>query len=87
MNTETLKTIMKSQIHKPAFAYVNSESAFVAEKLTNAGEFQLAKEYWNWHCGSTKNPVWLDDEIRNLESQLESISRKQTIPSWGYSGT
>ena len=78
---------MKAQVAKPARAVVNHEAAFVAQTLRNAGEVELAKKYWSWHCSSwEKNPIF-GEEVQELQRQLKAIDSGVTMPAWGTYGT
>ena len=74
---EILKNALKEQIAKPCKAIVNSESAFVQDKLFKAGQSVLASSYWKWVCSglnNTYNPGF-DLEIVELQNQLNQIDR------------
>lgn len=77
---------MKAQIAKPTRAVVNSESAFVKDRLNKLGEYELAKSYWNWVCMNRTKPVF-GDEVMALQDQLNVIDKQSTMPSWGTYGT
>lgn len=73
------------QLEKPTRACVNSESAFVAERIRNAGHIELSKQYWNFVCGG-KNPGF-NDEVQKNAKKLKDIDRGFTMPEWGTYGT
>ena len=80
------------QLLKPARACVNSECAFVQEKIYNAGHPELAKEYWSWVCsGPERNPAKAVEkfgvECYEQYIQLREIDKGFTMPEWGYKGT
>lgn len=77
---------MKAQIAKPTRAVVNSESAFVKDRLNKLGEYELAKSYWNWVCMNSSNAIF-GDEVMNLQDQLDAIDKQSIMPSWGTYGT
>lgn len=78
MDIGILKSVLKEQIAKPCKAIVNSESAFVQDKLLKAGQPDLASAYWKWVCtglNAANNPGF-DEEIVELQNQLNQIDRK-----------
>ena len=76
MDTKLLKSVLKEQIANPCKAIVNSESAFVKDKLIKAGHDNLANAYWKWVCmGKAYNPGFNTD-IVELQNQLNQIDRK-----------
>lgn len=78
---------MKAQVAMPTRAVVNSESAFVADRLNKLGEYELAKKYWSWVCSYwEKNPIF-GEEVTALQHQLNAIDKQSTMPSWGTYGT
>ena len=86
-NLAVLISAMKAQVAKPNRAIVNSECAFVKDRLYDANEPQLAKEYWNWTCGDWKNNPKYGPEVQELQTQLRAIDAQSTMPSWGTYGT
>jgi hypothetical protein len=76
----------EAQLAKPTRACVNSESAFVAQRLRDAGHVDLAKTYWsNVVCSSKKDffgPIVAENELK-----LKEIDKGFTMPEWGYKGT
>lgn len=76
----------KAQLDKPTRAVVNSESAFVMDRLNNAGQSALARRYWSWSCGA-KNRTEFGDEVYELEMKLREIDKTVSMPSWGTYGT
>lgn len=87
MNIQVLIEVMKEQIAKPTRAVVNSESAFVKDKLNQRGETDLAKQYWNWICCAGRDTPMFGDEVMELQKQLNAIDKKSTMPAWGTYGT
>lgn len=78
---------MKAQVANPTRAVVNSESAFVAQRVRNAGEAELSSKYWSWVCSRWEtNPIF-GEEVLELQRQLQAIDSKVTMPSWGTYGT
>ena len=78
---------MKAQLAKPARAVVNSESAFIKDRLNKLGEYELAKQYWKWVCSRWEdNPVF-GEEVLEIQRQLKAIDNQSTMPSWGTYGT
>lgn len=81
-----------AQLAKPTRACVNSESAFVAEKIRDAGYPELAKSYWSWVCSSPElNPSnavkAFGVECYEQYVQLRAIDKGFTMPEWGYKGS
>ena len=77
MDIEILRSVLKDQIAKPCKAIVNSESAFVQDKLLKAGQHALASAYWKWVCtglNTVHNPGF-DSDIIDLQNQLNQIDR------------
>ncbi len=87
MNLTVLIEVMKEQIAKPTRAVVNSESAFVMDKLNSRGEYELAKAYWNWVCSSGRDTAIFGEEVMELQKQLRAIDKQSTMPAWGTYGT
>lgn len=77
---------IKAQIQKPTHAIVNSEAAFVAQRLRNDGYTGVAARYWSWSCGH-ENREEFGDEIYELQMQLNEIDRGVSMPAWGTYGT
>lgn len=77
---------IKAQIQKPTRAVVNSEAAFVAQRLRNDGYTGVAARYWSWSCGH-ENREEFGDEIYKLQMQLNEIDRGVSMPAWGTYGT
>lgn len=77
---------IKAQIQKPTRAVVNSEAAFVAQRLRNDGYTGVAARYWSWSCGH-ENREEFGDEIYELQMQLNEIDRGVSMPAWGTYGT
>lgn len=77
---------IKAQIQKPTRAIVNSEAAFVAQRLRNDGYTGVAARYWSWSCGH-ENREEFGDEIYELQMQLKEIDRGVSMPAWGTYGT
>lgn len=63
---------IKAQIEKPTRDVVNSEAAFVAQRLRNDGYTGIAARYWSWSCGH-ENREEFGDEIYELQMQLNEI--------------
>jgi hypothetical protein len=85
-NIEMLARLIKWQIAEPARAVVNSEAAFVKNKLEVLGEVALAKQYWSWVCSGAK-PGYFPAEIDTLQSELKKIDAGVSMPAWGTYGT
>lgn len=75
----------REQIKKPKRAVVNSESAFVAQRLRDAGHHELAARYWNWVCSSPQ--FEFNETVQELQEKLEEIDRRVSMPAWGTYGT
>lgn len=82
MKYDALLDAMRQQIANPARAVVNSESAFIKDRLNNAGEFQLARAYWNWLCcGRPDTLVFTSDpEFIDLQSLLDALDAQYAMP-------
>lgn len=86
MNKQIIIATMQAQIDNPTRAVCNSESAFVAQNLRNAGYYDEAAKFWSFVCsGGTRH---IDDAvIIDLYKQLKQIDNKSTMPAWGTYGT
>lgn len=81
-----------AQLANPTRACVNSESAFVTDKIRDAGYPELAKSYWSWVCSAPeRNPVEavkaFGVECYEQYIQLRAIDKGFTMPEWGYKGS
>lgn len=81
-----------TQLLNPAKACVNSEAAFVTDRIRAAGYDELAKSYWSWVCSSPeRDPVnavkAFGVECYEQYIQLRAIDKGFTMPEWGYKGT
>lgn len=74
-----------AQLENPTKACVNSESAFVAQRLRDQGFNELAKQYWSFVCGG-KDPGF-SDVVKENEKKLKVIDKQFEMPEWGYKGT
>lgn len=74
-----------AQLEKPTRACVNSESAFVSQRLRDQGFITLSKQYWSFVCGG-KDPGF-NDEVKENEKKMKVIDREFTMPAWGTYGT
>ncbi len=83
---QLLAKLMKWQAAEPARATVNSEAAFVKNKLEVLGEVALAKFYWSWFCAGCKPGVFPTD-IEVLQKALNEIDAGASMPTWGMFGT
>lgn len=63
---------IRAQLAKPTRAVVNSESAFVAQRLRDAGEHDAARLYWSWVCSSKKTCPF-GEEVADLQTQLDAL--------------
>lgn len=86
MNYQAICEAIQQQIDNPAHSIVNSESAFVRDRLVNAGLTKEAKWYWNCHCGVPN--CKFTPEVAELHRQLVVADwRAMAMPVWGRSGT
>lgn len=82
----------RKQIEKPTRACVNSEAAFVAQRLRNEGYVEISAAYWSWTCafaslGEQQGPDRFGQEVFELQKQLRAIDAGFNMPSWGTYGT
>jgi hypothetical protein len=88
---DLLKQLMREQVANPARACVNSETTVVRMRMEQAGEFYIARQYWDWACGSQfVNPdvlVLFDQEVVALQKQLQAIDQAIQLPEWAHAGT
>jgi hypothetical protein len=82
---ELIIEAQEAQLAKPTRACVNSESAFVAQRLRDAGHTDLAKRYWSMVCSSSKNVF--GEVVRANEEKLKQIDNGFVMPAWGTKGT
>lgn len=82
-----LAEVLQAQVDKPTRAVVNSESAFVYNKLRKLNHIKLADQYWGWVCSYPRTSLFFDDKIDKLQSDLDKIDKKITMPTWGTYGT
>ena len=86
MRNEKVKFAILEQLNNPARAVVNSESAFVRERLLKMGEKELARDYWWWCCTGCSVPIF-GEEVMALQTRLNEIDKQSTMPAWGTYGT
>lgn len=72
-NVQFLIQAMKEQIAKPARAVVNSESAFVKDRLYKMGYAELGAQYWSWVCSANRNIPVFGDEVMELQRKLKEV--------------
>lgn len=82
----------RKQLEKPTRAVVNSEAAFVAQRLRNEGYSGIAARYWSWTCKSLcsdpeRGPLEFGQEVWELQRKLKEIDRGCDMPAWGTYGT
>lgn len=80
----------RAQLENPTRAVVNSESAFVAQRLRNDGYTGVAARYWSWACSVScghENRTEFGDEVYELELALRQIDKGISMPAWGTYGT
>lgn len=82
---ELIIEAQEAQLAKPTRACVNSESAFVAQRLRDAGHLDLAKRYWSMACSSSKSAF--GEVVRANEEKLKQIDNGFVMPDWGTKGT
>jgi len=82
---EQIYNAQLEQIQNPTRACVNSEHAFVREKLLKLGFYESAEVYWNFVCGNKK--LINDENVISAAEKLSAIDREFTMPDWGCSGT
>ena len=78
-----------AQLAKPARAVVNSECAFVKDRIAYIYDRpDLAKEYWNWVCSeASRGCVRYGREALEQYVALRVIDSRASMPEWGYKGT
>lgn len=82
----------RRQIKNPTRACVNSEAAFVAQRLRNEGYVEISAAYWSWTCRSAsrseeQGSLEFGKEVFELQKQLRAIDAGFNMPSWGTYGT
>lgn len=82
----------REQLKNPTRAVVNSEAAFVMQRLRNEGYFEIAASYWSWTCrfassDPDKGPQEFGQEVYDLQLKLRSIDMGVSMPAWGTYGT
>jgi hypothetical protein len=81
---------IKAQLAKPTRTCVNSESAFVRERIEMEADKILARKYWNWAISNASwraaNPVF-GGLVVQLQLQLDAIDNAITLPDWATYGT
>jgi hypothetical protein len=80
------------QLQNPARACVNSESAFVTDRIRSAGYPDLAKSYWSWVCSAPERDPSKAVKAFGVDCyeqyiKLREIDKGFTMPEWGYKGT
>jgi len=85
-NLIVLKAIA-AQIEKPARAIVNSESAFVSDRIRDEGYPEVAREYWNWVCSGCETAKFGEDVMAAQDVLKQIGSRTSSMPNWGTYGT
>lgn len=81
---ELILAAQKAQLANPTRACVNSESAFVAQRLRDAGHSDLAKRYWSYVC---RCGAGFGAEVEENEKKLKEIDNGFVMPEWGTKGT
>lgn len=87
---DTIINAIKAQLASPRRAGINSEAAFVRERIEmEAGEI-LARRYWNWAISMAAwraaNPVFGELAV-TLQLQLDAIDDSTSLPDWATYGT
>ncbi len=75
----------EAQLQKPTRACVNSEAAFVAQRIRDQGYHALSKQYWSFVCSGSK--FGFNEQIIENEKKLKAIDKQFTMPDWGTYGT
>ena len=83
---EFLYNTIQQQIENPRYAVVNSESAFVRDRLEQAGKHELARKYWSW-IASGYDPHWKLQAIYSAQRQLDAVESKSPRLGPGDLGT
>jgi hypothetical protein len=83
---EIIAKAQRQQLAKPANACVNSEAAFVEERIQEMGYKDIASKYWSWHCKHDFTTGY-NEEVRELQKQLVAIDKRFEMPAWGTYGT
>lgn len=78
-----IRLVQETQLANPTRAVVNSESAFVYNRLLTLN-VNLATRYWNHVCRRSK---FNDVAVDNNERALKCIDNGTEMPSWGTHGT
>lgn len=76
----------RKQLENPTRAVVNSESAFVAQRLRSEGYFEIAAAYWSWVC-NRHDRYNFSQEVIDLQLKLKAIDMGVSMPAWGTYGT
>jgi hypothetical protein len=84
---DKLREVLKEHIKNPRRGIVNSEHAFVAQKLFDLKMFTAALAYWHWITMHRKEVDYFPADILDLIAKLDEIDLKTTIPQWGTYGT
>ena len=83
---EIVANAQRLQLEKPTRAVVNSEAAFVAQRLRNDGYTGIAARYWSWVCSGARTDEF-GSEVTELQAKLKQIDDGVSMPSWGTYGT
>lgn len=84
MNYGAIVSAQLEQYANPKRSVVNSEHAFVVDKLRNIGLHNEAQLYWTHICNRRQS---IDDpEINRLVVLLDGLSQCN-MPQWGIKGT
>lgn len=85
---EIIVAAMKAQLQNLAKAGVNTESAFVRDRIIyEYDEPKLAKAYWSWVCNEFESdPMRFGWNVYDLQTQL-NMHNTWTMPAWGMYGT
>jgi hypothetical protein len=85
MNYEVIEQCIKDEIADPKGCYMpNSPAGFVKDRLHKAGYDEEAKALWDHFVW--RRPFGIDS-IDALMLQLNSLDKKERMPSWGMYGT
>ena len=86
MNIQAIIDAQLAQLNNPRRAIVNSENAFVADRLEADGLHEEASAYWNYVCNRRADP-FNNAQISRLLEKLELVNLNNVIPAWGLGGT
>lgn len=87
---EIIINAIKAQLASPARAGINSEAAFVRERIERQAGELMARRYWSWAISAAvwraANPVFGKLAV-TLQLELDAIDDSTSLPSWATYGT